>query len=306
MPRCLSILLAVLWTTAASAAAMPLPVREIASGIFVYQGAQAFPDRHNRGEIANIGFIVGDNCVAAIDSGGNPHEGAALKAAVAAHTRKPICYVINTHVHPDHVLGNQALKAPGVQFIGHHNLARALATKGPHYLQTAARDLGLNLTVDDLIPPDMPVDGTLTLDLGGRPLKLTAHRSAHTDNDLSVYDEKTQTLWLSDLLFVEHVPTLDGSLLGWLETLGELSAWPVKRAVPGHGAIQENWPGALEAEKQYLLMLRDEIRALIKEGGTLEKALANVGHATRPRWKLFNDYHKRNVSAAFVELEWED
>lgn len=289
-----------------SAADIRLDVSEIEPGVFVHQGTQAFPDAHNRGEIANIGFIVGERCVAVIDSGGNPAEGAALKTAVAAATSKPICYVINTHVHPDHVLGNRAFKAPGVKFVGHRNLARALAQRGPHYLQTAARDLGLKMTADDLVPPDVAVTDTLTLDLGGRQIKVTAHRSGHTDNDLSVYDQKTQTLWLSDLLFVDHVPTLDGSLLGWLATLNELAAWPVKKAVPGHGAVRENWPGALDAEKSYLLMLRDEIRTLLKRGGTLEQALESVGRSAKPHWPLFDDYHKRNVSAAFAELEWED
>jgi quinoprotein relay system zinc metallohydrolase 2 len=306
MLRCLSILLAVFWTTAGTAAESPLPVKELAAGLFVHQGAQAFPDRDNRGEIANIGFVVGDNCVAVVDSGGNPAEGAALKAAVHARTGKPICYVINTHVHPDHILGNRAFKAPGMKFVGHHKLTRALALRGPHYLQTAARDLGLNLTTDDLVPPDISVIDTHLLDLGGRRLKLTAHRSGHTDNDLSVYDEKTQTLWLSDLLFVEHVPTLDGSLQGWLTTLNELAAWPVKRVIPGHGAAREDWPGALEAEKRYLLMLRDETRALIERGGRLEEALERVGQSAKPQWALFDDYHRRNVSTAFAELEWED
>jgi quinoprotein relay system zinc metallohydrolase 2 len=307
MQRCLSFSLYAFLFSHAAFAAGPMPdLHEIASGVFLHLGAQAFPDRANQGEIANIGFIVGERCVAVLDSGGNPAQGAALKAAIEAKTQKPICYVINTHVHPDHLLGNRAFKSPGIQFVGHRNLARALALRGPHYLQTAARDLALNLTTDDLVPPDKGVDDTLTLDLGGRRLKLTAHRSAHTDNDLSVYDEKTQTLWLSDLLFVEHVPTLDGSLRGWLETLNELAAWPVKRAVPGHGPVREDWPGVLEPEKQYLLMLRDEIRALIRQGGTLEMALATVGQTARPRWALFDDYHKRNVSAAFAELEWEE
>lgn len=305
MPRYLHILLIFFWALEARAGAS-LKMDEIAPGVFVHQGAQAFPGRHNRGEIANIGFIAGERCVAAIDSGANPAQGAALKAAIAAKTKTPLCYLINTHVHPDHIFGNRAFNSRGVQFIGHRNLARALAMRGPHYLQTAARDLALNLTADDLIPPDLPVGGTLTLDLGGRRVKLTAHRSAHTDNDLSVYDEQTQTLWLSDLLFVEHVPTLDGSLTGWLATLNELAAWPVKRAVPGHGAVREDWPEALEPEKQYLLMLRDEIRALIKRGGTLEEALVSVGQTAKRRWPLFDDYHKRNVSTAFAELEWEE
>lgn len=287
-------------------AAEPLRMTEVAPGIYLHQGQQAFPDNRNRDEIANIGFVVGDRGVAVIDSGGNPEQGAALKAAVRQVTDQPIRYVVNTHVHPDHILGNSAFKEPGVIFVGHHKLAQAMAVRAPHYLATASRDLGLALPEDSVVPPTLTVQDTLALDLGNRSLILTAHRSAHTDNDLSVFDSKTQTLWLADLLFVEHVPTLDGSLLGWLAVLDDLAKQPVKLAIPGHGPVQRQWPQALEPEKQYLLMLRDEIRALIKRGSTLENAVANVGQSARDRWPLFDHYHRRNVSTAFAELEWED
>ncbi|WP_255210877.1 quinoprotein relay system zinc metallohydrolase 2 [Methylogaea oryzae] len=266
----------------------------------------SLPRRHNRDEIANIGFIVGDRAVAVIDSGGHPGQGEALKAAVHKATDKPIRYVVNTHVHPDHILGNAAFKAPGVVFVGHHKLAHAMALRAPHYLATANRDLGLALNNDAVVPPTLEVKDKLELDLGNRTLTLTAWRTAHTDNDLTVYDSKTQTLWLADLLFVEHVPTLDGSVKGWLAALDDLAKQPVKLAIPGHGPVQRDWPQALEPEKQYLLMLRDEIRGLIKQGGTLEQAIGRVGQSIRSRWPLFDQYHKRNVSAAFAELEWED
>ena len=57
--------------------------------------------------------------------------------------------------------------------------------------------------------------------------------------------------------------------------------------------------------ERYLTRLRDEIRALIASGGTLEQAVATVARDERPRWRLFDVYHPRNVTAAFTELEWE-
>ncbi|MDD4907359.1 MAG: MBL fold metallo-hydrolase, partial [Methylobacter tundripaludum] len=82
-------------------AATTLPVKEITAGVYVHFGKHQFPDSKNHGEIANLGFIVGQKCVAVIDSGGNPEQGSALKQAVTETTNTPICYVINTHVHPD-------------------------------------------------------------------------------------------------------------------------------------------------------------------------------------------------------------
>jgi hypothetical protein len=52
-------------------------------------------------------------------------------------------------------------------------------------------------------------------------------------------------------------------------------------------------------------VLRDEIRALLKRGGTMEEAIASVGRSEAARWLLFDDYNAGNVTAAFHELEWE-
>ncbi len=283
-----------------------LSVQEVAPGVYVHQGVHQVPDTHNRGEIANIGFIVGERCVAVIDSGGSPEQGLALRKKIEATTRTPICHVINTHVHPDHIYGNLAFKGPGVSFVGHHKLARAMAMRAPYYTEKSSTDLGFKLSPEHFVPPDQPVTDTLELDLGGRTLRLTAHPTAHTDNDLSVLDTKTGTLWLADLLFMGHLPVVDGSLNGWLKEIEKLRAIKAERVIPGHGPVTAAWPQALVGEENYLSMLQTEIRAALKAGKTLEQAMNEIGQSARPDWQLFDDFHKRNVATAFAEMEWED
>ena len=283
-----------------------LSVSEVAPGIYVHWGVQEFSDAKNHGAIANIGFVVGQRCVAVIDTGGNPEQGRALKNAIENTTPKPICYVINTHVHPDHIYGNSAFKETGVKFVGHGKLARAMSVRGDYYLQKAPELLGITLAAKDIIPPDISVNNQLDLDLGGRTLTLTAHPPAHTDNDLSVYDPLTDTLWLSDLLFIEHVPSIDGSLKGWLGELAKLEARSYGTVIPGHGPLVKDWPKSMLAEKEYLGALLFEVRAAIKKGVFLEDAISVVGLSFKDRWKLFDEFHRKNVTKAYAELEWED
>ncbi|MFU8789884.1 MAG: quinoprotein relay system zinc metallohydrolase 2 [Methylobacter sp.] len=297
---------ALLMASLQALAASALPVKEVADGVYLHIGKQQFPDNKNHGEIANLGFIVGQKCVAVIDSGGNPEQGLALKQAVSEATPTPICYVINTHVHPDHIYGNSAFKAAGVKFVGHHKLAAAMLARGAYYSDKAPDQWGVTLSAADLITPDIGVKDTLKLDLGGRSLTLKAHATAHTDNDLSVYDEKTHTIWLGDLLFTEHIPTLDGSLKGWLAEIDKLEQQSFRYVVPGHGDLVTDWPQSMQAQKHYLTLLQSEIRAAIKKGQHLEDALTTVGYAEKNNWALFDDYHRKNVSTAFAELEWED
>ena len=283
-----------------------LSLKEVAPGLFVHQGVHEVPDSKNRGEIANIGFVVGDHCVAVIDTGGSPEQGLQLREAIKQKTQTPICYVINTHVHPDHIYGNSSFRLEGVRFVGHHKLAQAMAMRAPYYSDMAHRDLGITLTNEHFIPPDLPVQGTLDLDLGGRILKLTAHPTAHTDNDLSIFDTKTRTLWLGDLLFMGHLPVIDGSLIGWLREIDRLRQIEAAQVIPGHGPTTADWPLALTGEENYLKSLANEIRIAIKSNKTIEQAMIEVGQRNRPDWQLFDAFHKRNVAAAFAELEWEE
>jgi quinoprotein relay system zinc metallohydrolase 2 len=288
------------------AAATVLSVVQVAPGIYVHLGPHEIPTAKNHGAIANIGFIIGERCVAVIDTGGNPDQGRALYNAIRHTTDKPICYVINTHVHPDHIYGNSVFKENGVKFVGHHKLGRAMAARGPFYLAKAKELLGIDLTAADLIPPDIAVEKELDIDLGGRILKLIAHQPAHTDNDLSIYDPLTDTLWLADLLFLEHLPVIDGSLKGWLAEIEQLERRTYRVVIPGHGPIVTDWPQSLQPEKRYLQSLLTDIRTLIKNGGFMEQALESVGYEAKTEWKLFDDFHRKNISTAFAELEWED
>jgi quinoprotein relay system zinc metallohydrolase 2 len=300
-----ALFVAVWWVASAAARAGDLEVAEIAPGVFLRAGVQEEAAPANGGHIANIGFVVGEERVAVIDTGGSLAEGRALRRAIRRVTELPIGYVILTHVHPDHVFGAAAFEQDAPAVVGHANLPDALARRGGYYLERLDALLGPTAAGTRVVMPSMVVASATELDLGGRILELTAHPTAHTNNDLSVFDRRTATLWLSDLLFVERIPVLDGSLTGWLRVIDDLAAIEARRVVPGHGPVPADWHAALGAQRRYLERVADGVREFIRRRGTLEQAVDGVGRDEAGRWLLFDAYHGRNVTAAFVELEWE-
>jgi quinoprotein relay system zinc metallohydrolase 2 len=287
-------------------AAQGLEISEVAPGVFVHQGRYEVQSPQNRGDMANASFVVGSDAVAVIDTLGSAVAGRELRGAIRAVTNKPIRYVINTHMHPDHVFGNAAFKEDNPAFVGHYKLARGLATRADRYLAINKQMLGEDAFEGiEVILPKVAVENSLNLDLGGRTLVLETQQTAHTDNDLTITDTATDTLFLGDVLFSVHVPTLDGSITGWLALLEQLAGRNAARVIPGHGPHAMELPEALKPEQRYLAAIAGDVRRMIKEGKTLEEATKTAGFSERAAWKLFDHYHVRNVTAAFAELEWE-
>lgn len=281
----------------------PFPTDEVAPGIHFRRGVDEDATKSNNGAIANIGFIVGRDTVAVMDPGGSLSDGQRLRATIRKATDLPIRFVVMSHVHPDHIFGAGAFTDDNPKFVGHALLPNALAQRGEYYRSRLDQILGEG-KAGPVIAPAMLVKEHGEIDLGGRILEITAHGPAHTDCDLTVLDRQTQTLLLSDLLFVERVPSLDGSLKGWLAELAKLKSVGAKRAVPGHGPTGVNWPSASRDLERYLGTLQRETRQAIAKGVDIGQAAETVALSERNKWKLFDDYNGHNVTRAYKELEW--
>ncbi len=297
-------MLAAAWGRLPALAAAAAEVTEVAPGLFVRPGVHEMATASNKNSICNTGFVVGREAVAVIDPGGSLADGRALREAIRARTALPIRHVILTHIHPDHILGSPAFAGDHPEFIGHAALPQAIAARGEFYRKGMLDLLGEEGGA--AITPNRTVSSTATIDPGGRKLELQAWGRGHSGSDLTVMDPSTGTFWVSDLLFVTRIPSLDGSLRGWLKELVELKKIKAARAVPGHGPASVSWPDAVADEERYLKTLAADVRAVLKRGGGIEEAAKVAAQSERGRWLLFDEYNAHNAAQAVHELEWED
>ena len=278
---------------------------EIAENNYVHFGKHVSIEDKDNEDIANIGFIVGTNCVAVIDTGGSISIGNKLKKSIRGITKKPICYVINTHVHYDHILGNKAFTDESPDFIGHKDLAEAINQNRDFFLNQFRNNLTSDPKNSDIIEPNILIEKTKKLELGERSITLIPFATSHSHNDLIVIDNKTKTLWAGDLIFRERIPSLTGSLKGWLKSINKIKELDIKVVVPGHGSVASSLDEAIKQQPDYLTLLLNKTRKAIKEGKFINEAMENIDKDNEFRWLLHEYQHSTNVSRSYTELEWE-
>ena len=284
-----------------------LSLEQLSEGVFVHHGVHEDIAEGYHADICNISFIVGSKGIAVIDTGGNLKIGQALGSAIREVSSLPILYVINTHVHPDHIFGNAAFIQDKPSFVGHVKLPDAMERRRENYMRINQQWLGNDFAGSEMVKPNVLVKDSLKLDLGDRTLILTAYPTAHTNTDLTVFDSKSSTLWTGDLLFVERIPSIDGDIKGWLNVINELKMSEAQNAVPGHSdSLKDlNWKAQLNNEERYLWTLLNDVRASIKKGEVMEKAMDTAAASERSYWKLFDIINRRNVNTVYPALEWE-
>ena len=289
------------------ALATPLIMESLGNGIYVHHGIHEDMTEGYKGDICNLSFIVGSKGIAVIDTGGNLKTGESLHEAIRQVSNLPILYIINTHVHPDHIFGNAAFLKDNAIFVGHAKLPDAMERRRDGYMRLNKQWQGDDFKESEIVKPSLLVKDKLTLDLGDRAILLTAYPTAHTNTDLTVYDKKSSTLWTGDLLFVERTPSIDGDIKGWLAVINELKTNEAEYAIPGHSSSLKdaNWKAQLNNEERYLWTLLNDIRNSIKKGEVMEKAMGTAAASERTYWQLFDIVNRRNVNNIYPLLEWE-
>ena len=210
-------------------------------------------------------------------------------------------------MHLDHIYGNAAFIKENPIFVGHSELPKAMRLRKDFYEITNQNYLNIPPEKSIQIPPTLliSINEPQEINIGNRKLRLEAFPTAHTNNDLIVVDINTKTAWLSDLMFTERTPSMDGDIHGWIDALEIIKKNNYKLIIPGHGTPPKNNKEAIQKIKSYLELLRTEIRKAIDDGMDLQDAVETIASSEKNKWELFDVQNARNINMVYPIMEWE-
>lgn len=223
------------------------------------------------GQGGAISVLSGPESVLLVDSQFAPLTDKIVEA-IKKITDKPIRFLVNTHVHGDHVGGNENLAKLGALILARDQLRARLQNPNPAADGTPGKPAAAQAL------PVVTYDNQVTIHLNGEHVRLIPIRSAHTDGDTLVYFPEHDILAVGDYFRSTGYPVVDlsngGTFAGIIDGLGATigRAGPNTKVVPGHGAIVDR--SALIAQRDLILAVRDKVAALIDQGKTLEETIA--------------------------------
>ena len=262
------------------AAAQTPTVKQVASDVYFFFDFNG----------SNAVFLVTDDGVLLIDTRTHPREGRDLLERIRKVTDKPVKWVINSHFHGDHHMGNSVFKDLGATFVAQEETARIMQRVQPKEMARRVegfRSRGYDPADVKLVLPDVTFDSKMTIRLGGREVRLFYLGPGQQAGDTFVQFPHARLLFTPGAFAKHSMPNMlfTPSVDNWIKLLDQVAVMDVDAILPAHGDI------ATRADvKELAAMLADEyatVKDAVNRGVSLDQATTTL---TFPQYKDWRNY----------------
>lgn len=278
--------------------------QKVAEDVYCFFGKLENISKENAGNIVNTCFVQTKEGFVVIDSGPTFSYAAQAYDEMQKIAKLPVKYVITTHDHDDHWLGNSFYKSKGALLIGPRTYEQNIVTGMETRME---RTLGKALYgKTKIVKLDKVVDDNLTLNVADKIFTIKQMvKRAHTEGDLLVHLVTQKVVFAGDLVFNDRLTSIrDGSLMGSLKMLDEIDALHPEVIIGGHGyGTKSNATTHLRA---YLTQIKVEVQKALDEDVSLEEITQKVLMTKYKSMKLYEMLHSKNVFVSYQELEMLD
>ena len=250
-------------------------ITAVGDGLYMLAGEGAFTG-------GNLGLLVGEDGVVLIDDSMPPFLDI-MNQAISSVTDQPIDFVINTHVHGDHMGNNAALGEAGTHIVAHDNLREHLVTKG-------VRGPGGMVDAPKAALPVLTFTDQMTFHFNGHTAITFHEPDAHTDGDAIIHFKEANVIHAGDIYFNGMFPFIDlasgGSVAGFINAQQAIidRSNDETKIIPGHGPLSNKQE--LQAAVAMLIDAKKLIGQHVEDGKTLEEVLA-----ANPLQKYHDDWN---------------
>ena len=272
---------------------------KIADGIYSYVDVKNPSPATSFG--ANAGIIIGKDGVVVVDSLTSAKEAQRFIKDIRSITDKPIKYVVNTHHHLDHSLGNSEFVKLGAAVIGQEN-CRTEAQKDADTILKRALNYGFTVEALEgttVVLPSLTFKDKMTIELGDRIVELIYPGPSHTAGSSFILIPDVKVLFAGDTLFTNFHPNIrDADVDGWIKSLDRIAALDVLKIIPGHGPVSSKQE--IVDMKQYLVFFDTKAKELAAKSNDAEYIASELKKAL-PRREYFDMFISAGVRAKYLQ-----
>ncbi len=307
---CLSVLTLLATATIAAERGPAVPdyaVDKLADSVYVIHGPLQTPNPENQGFMNNPGFVLTSSGVVVVDPGSSLQSGEMVLRALKTISKEPVAAIFNTHVHGDHWLGNQALRAayPDVPIYGHPRMLKQIeGGAGDDWVEMMERLTEGKTAGTKVIAPDRSLTHGETVVIGKTTFRMHDYGKAHTETDLMIEVVELSVVFLGDNVLVDRVPRIDdGDIQGNIAACTRILETGAKIYVPGHGrsgdsSVPDRFRRYLTTLYQAVLKYYDEGLSDFEMKDQVAAELADFAH-----WSGFDEQLGRHISITYLQVE---
>lgn len=285
----------------------PYTFEKIAEHSWVMHGPVELPNPENKGFMNNPGIVLTSAGLVMVDPGSTVHIGNNVLAEVKKVSNEPIVAIFNTHVHGDHWLANQSIKAvyPDVKIYGHPEmLAEIKNGEGDSWVKT------MNTLTEGaskgtiVVAPDNTADNEDMIKIGGTTFKIHHYGVAHTKTDIMIEVVEESVVFLGDNVLSQRIPrTSGGTFQGNINTINTMLEGDATIFVPGHGPTGDH--AMVKEYMDYLTLIYDAAQKTFEENLDSSDVISITRETTKEYkdWFGYNDALGPHGAQAYGEVE---
>lgn len=283
------------------------PFEQVAENTWVIHGPLEMPNVSNQGFMNNPGIVLTDSGVVVVDPGSSVQSGEMVLRMIKKVSDQPVVAVFNTHIHGDHWLGNQAIRAayPDAPIYGHTEmLAMVAAGSGDTWVELMDKLTEGATKGTRVVGPGHAVKHGDAIKIGNKTFRIHHYGQAHTRTDIMIEVEEDGVVFLGDNVTANRIPRMtDGNFTGNISAVEKISEVDATTWIPGHGPTGD--ATILKAYSDYLQAVYSSAQKAFNEGldSSDVKAISLQATTQYKDWSGYDEELGPQGAQAYMEVE---